>query len=172
MEIIVVVSIIALALAVVMPRFGRLPRRLMVARSLSDIRLAFRETSMRARASGQPFRLVLNVEEHAFRAEPFQPPPLNGLEGELPKPNLPSPRNEANTPPAGNRQNQGEYKIPEDVVWEESASSYEESGPGFVFFPDGEASGDPLEFTIHHRHFRLDVDRLTGNPIITETDAY
>ncbi len=171
MEILVVIAIITLALALVLPKVGRLPRRLKVARSLSGIRIAFRETAMRARAGGQAHQLTLDLDSHSFRTRAIPLPPLTGLQGQRPKPPTAPPLEDEEADPGSSdrpRTGQTRYEISDDVKWEDEGTYGEGEGPSFLFFPDGEASGEPLEFAIGRRRFRLDVDRLTGTPVITE----
>ncbi|MBQ6470379.1 MAG: hypothetical protein IJJ33_00215, partial [Victivallales bacterium] len=41
-------------------------------------------------------------------------------------------------------------------------------GVTFTFFADGQASGSPIRFKIWGHQFQLDVDKLTGAPLIED----
>ena len=67
MEMIAVLAIIGLALALVLPRIGRVPARVAVAGAVSQLRTAARDAGMRARATGRPCQLVLMPDENTWR---------------------------------------------------------------------------------------------------------
>lgn len=170
MEIIIVVAIITLALALVMPKVGRLPRRLAVARAISDIRRAFQESGMRAVAGGQSMRLILKPEARQFVVQPVAVKGTRELFAVVSGTN--ASQSEGNSTAAGTSLfSTTDYEIPENVEWDSTLlEGGEDNSPEFIFHPDGEASGNALEFSVAQRRFRLEVDKLTGVAVITEID--
>jgi prepilin-type N-terminal cleavage/methylation domain-containing protein len=176
LEILLVLTILSLVLAVVLPRIGRLPKRLTVERACSAVRLAVVEAGMRARASGTPMKLVLEPEENVFLATPL---PATAIGGRSPTARLGGTGVEGR---AVEREGgghilstQSRYAIPAGVVWsldrgDGTAMTDEEGRPVYAFYPNGEATGPRAVFTVAGRRFELDVDRLTGKPTIRDLD--
>jgi type II secretory pathway pseudopilin PulG len=174
LEILIVLAIMSLVLAVVLPRIGRLPKRLAVENAQSAVRLAVVEVGMRARASGRPLRLILDVDEGCFLVESMPSESIGGSELQ------PSPLGPAGM---GAEEQAGHilstlsrYEIPPGVEWRLDLGGAEdlvdeEGRPVYAFYPSGEATGSPAVFTVAGRTFELDVDRLTGRPIIRDLDA-
>lgn len=163
LEMVIVLAAIALFLALVLPRTGRMPRRLVLESTLSGVRSAFRDAGLRARAQGVPIRLALDVEEGFFRikgtaAAQSQTPAAASVPG-----------GEDAARREGLLKRVGNYKLPRGVEWDLSSVPDDDGeGPGFSFFPDGAAAGAAVEFAVGKSRYRLDVDRLTGRPIIEE----
>ena len=181
LEIVVVLVILGLVLALALPRIGRLPRRLVIERALSTLRSAFRDAGMKARATGKPVGLVLDVEKGVLRLEDVPGFASPGVSAPSPADTSAAEDEEADgdegaqaPKPAGFLARLGDYRLPADLKWDEfeAAEAAEGDGdakePAFSFFPGGEASGQPLTFAIRGHRFRLDVDRLTGRPLIEE----
>lgn len=169
-EILVVLAILGFVLALVLPRIGKLPRRLLIQNGLSQIRMAFRDAGTRARASGNPTSLVLHPDSHEFRIE-------NGVrQGESAAGANPLPGSgPGNSGKGGSSPNflskLSSYKVPAEITWKlEGVVLDEGKAVTYSFFPGGEASGTALEFELSNAYFVLDVDRLTGRPIITEVE--
>ena len=161
LEIVVVLAVLSLILAIVLPRVARVPARLTVENAHSRIRSALREAGLRARASGRPLRLVLDAEENTFRVLPLPAP--EDLRGEPPPADDDGARN-----PGVVVRKLSRYDMPGSIAWhpETALLRTEDEAPFFAFFPDGEASGTPVEFTVAKRRYVLDVERLTGHPVI------
>lgn len=167
-EILVVLAILGFVLALVLPRIGRLPRRLLIQNGLSQIRMAFRDAGTRARASGKPTSLVLLPDSHEFRIEDGvrQGGATAGLNEILPS----DPGNSTARSRTPNFLSKlSRYKVPAEITWKlETVTLDGEGSVTYSFFPGGEASGAAVEFELGSSHFVLDIDRLTGRPIINE----
>jgi prepilin-type N-terminal cleavage/methylation domain-containing protein len=170
LEILVVLAILGFVLALVLPRIGRLPRQLLIQNGLSQIRMAFRDAGTKARASGKPTRLILSPESHEFRienglAQGAQTAELGGISSGNPG----SPEGGRETP--GFLSKLSSYKVPTEIAWNLDDVLRDDSGTvTYSFFPGGEASGSAVEFELGDSHFVLDIDRLTGRPIIDELE--
>jgi len=166
-EVAVVLVILGLALALVAPKIGRLPRKVVVDGACAKVRTAFRDAGMKARAMAKPVRLVLDVEGKLFRIEdlpgapaPEAAPPVSrdGDEDGAERP-----------PPPGFLARLKQYELPRDLEWRlDDLQLGVEEKPSFSFYPDGSATGQAMQFTVRETRFNLDVDRLTGRPLLTE----
>ena len=165
LEVVVVLAVLSLILAVALPRLGRVPSRLTVENAHSRIRSALREAGLRARASGRPLRLVLDADGNAFRVD-RPPAPADTLGGADP------PREADGGGSSIVVRRLARYELPGSVSWypETALLNSDEDAPFFAFFPDGEATGTPVEFAVAGRRFVLDVERLTGHPVIRVAD--
>jgi len=163
-EIVVVLAIIALALSLMLPKTGRVPRRVVRRSTLSTVRVAFRDASLKARASATPVRLVLDAEKEAFRLDEL-PTQIEGAPvGTL------TPRDDPGASDGpGFLSRLSEYPFDFDVDWHlEDLPADVGNQLAYAFFPDGEATGPTVEFTVVGTRYRLDVDRLTGRPLLAE----
>jgi len=172
-EITIVIVIIGLICGLVLPRLGRLPRRLVIESALSAVRCAFRDAGVRARATGQSVKLVLDVEGHQFRVENAANSVSHGLPGVGDAPPDTSPTDSDTPPPPSILNKLSTYELSKDVAWhtDELVLGPDEA-LSYSFFPDGAATGPAIEFTIRKTRFRLDVDRLTGHCMIDELSDY
>ena len=164
-EMLVVAVILAVATAVVLPSLTKMPRRLLVESSLSEIRNAIDETSMRARATGKPLQLVLNVEDSIFDLREYQSE-LAAVQGWTP-PLKQSDETEQQQAVAISQKSS--YSLSKSIEWHPEETGLDTAdGIVFSFFEDGQASGGTLHFSIGKQSFVLDVDTLTGAPLISE----
>ena len=163
-EMLVVCVIVMLITALVLPQIGGGTRRIAVESALSNLRGAFTETAMRARASGQPLALVLDVPQHQFTVMPWS----NSLDHDWHAPTL---------PPLTGQNGRGGilpgasiYEIPKDIVWTELPEGGTDGGQQFVFcfFPDGEASGPQMRFEVQGWKYLLVIDSVLGKVTILE----
>ena len=176
-EMLLVLAIISLVLAVVLPRIGRLPKRLAVESGCSAIRQAVAEAGLRARASGTPVRLILDVDENCFLVQSLAPAAVAGRAG----PALAG-GYAGDIPGTGAKEHMGHivstrsrYNLPGRISWrldggDEESLFDEEGRPVYSFFPSGEATGPRVTFVVAGRSFELEVDRLTGRPVIRDLD--
>ena len=156
-----VVGVILLCIAgITIPMVTRVPGRVERENALGELRRAFSEVSMRARANGVPLALTLVGEENAFY--------LSRVEKSLPPaaykwiPDVPS--NEEREEVLDSAISvKAVYEIPSAIEWQLEEDEY-----SFVFFEDGQASGMPLQFAIGEIRYQLDVDALTGDALIEE----
>ena len=167
LEIIVVAIIMALVGLVAIPQVSRIPRRLEVEGALSSIRQAVREASVRARATGTPLLLVLDEEAGQFNVEPLSDnlsrwqdwqPPVKKTE-------------EAVAASVVALQSKTHYPISSGVEWLPAETGLDQyDSVSFAFFEDGQAAGKPLRFRVGGRYYQMDVDCLTGAPLIEELE--
>ncbi len=167
LEMIVVAAILAVVAVIALPRISRVPRRLEVEGALSGIRQAVREVGMRARATGTPLMLVLDEENGLFRVEQVKDglgmyqdwqPPVKKTD-------------EAQAASVIALQAKTEYSIPGGVEWLPEETGLDEFDyVAYAFYEDGQASGRPLRFRISGYYYQMDVDRLTGAPLIEELE--
>jgi type II secretion system protein H len=183
LEMMIVLVIVTLVLALAVPRVGRLPSGLLVRSAASHVRSAFRQAATCSRATGTTITLTLEPEKNLFRqaAAPAVPVPVAGA-GLLPSaasgtPPVPVARKTAagsEEPPAPSVYAQPrEYVLPKGITWHVEAAQAEgdaEAPAAFTFFASGEAAGHAVEYSVGKRRFRVDVDRLTGRPIITDAE--
>jgi prepilin-type N-terminal cleavage/methylation domain-containing protein len=177
-EILIVVALVAIVMALALPRIGRLPARLQAERCVSAVQAALDETGLRARATGRPFRLLLIADEESsrFTVSALANDPLGlPLSGSAAPAAAPDPATAAVTHDSGLVPGATEYVLPDAVKWtpeslQEGTASGDE-GPALAFYSSGEAGGPALEFVVGKRHYRLDVDRLTGRADIRLTEG-
>jgi type II secretory pathway pseudopilin PulG len=172
LEILIVVTLVAIVLALAAPRVGHIPARLRAEHCLSAVRAALDETCLRARATGRSYRLLLVTEEDSSRfvvSEVTEDPLTLPLS---PEAAAPAPA----APATGTEQKPGqggaivlevsEYKLPDAVRWDPDSlaqgTAAGDEGPVFLFYKSGEAGGPALAFSVGARHYRLDLDPLTG----------
>ncbi|MBQ4480209.1 MAG: type II secretion system protein [Victivallales bacterium] len=163
-EILVVCVIVMLIMALVIPQIGGGSRRIAVESALSNLRGAFTETAMRARAGGRPLALVLDVEQRQFTVYPWN----NPLDHDWHAPVLPP-----MTGPAGQSgilPGAQSYEVSKDIAWTDLPEGNFGDGQffAFCFFPDGEASGPQLRFEVQGWKYLLVVDSVLGKVTILE----
>ena len=184
LEMMVVLVIITLVLALVMPRVGRLPAGLLVRSAASHLRSAFRQAATCSRATGATITLTLDPEKNLFRqtaAKTAAPiPPAAVLQPSAP---VPATRAKPVTVAATADSEEAaapspyaqphEYVLPKGIEWHVESSQADgdtETPATFTFFASGEAAGTAVEYSVGKRRFRLDVDRLTGRPLVTDVE--
>lgn len=157
-----VVGVILLCIAgITIPMVTRVPGRVERENALGELRRAFSEVSMRARANGVPLSLTLVWEENTFY--------LSRVEKSLPPaaykwiPDVPASEEREETLDSAISVKSA-YELPSSISWQIGG---EDDGV-FVFFEDGQASGTPLQFAIGEIRYQLDVDALTGDALIEE----
>jgi len=170
-EMLVVSAIVALVGALVIPKISATSRRMTVESSLSALRGAFNECAMRARAGGKALQLVLDAEGKSFTVREssneldhdWRPSVLSikgGGEEE-------SESGEVHSASKGILGGESTYEVPADIVWEElPESNDDEGGYVFSFFPDGEAAGPELAFSLKGERYRIIVDRVIGRATV------
>lgn len=173
LEILIVVALLAIVMALALPRLGRLPARLQAERCVSAVQAALDETGLRARATGRPFRLVLIADEESSRftvsavaSDPLTLP-LSGTSAPVATaPAGAEPSAAADAHASGVVPGATEYAMPDAVKWTpeslQEGTVAGEDGPALVFYSSGEAGGPPLEFIVGKRRYHLELDRLTG----------
>ncbi|MBQ7652624.1 MAG: type II secretion system protein, partial [Victivallales bacterium] len=144
-EMLIVAVILATVTAVVAPSLSKSPRRLAVENALTGIRNAIDETSMRARATGKPLQLVLNIDTAAFEVKEYSSE-LESVKGWTPP--LKQSEETERTMGVAISQNSS-YSLSGMIEWhpEETGLDIGEE-ISFAFFEDGQASGKTLHFNI------------------------
>ena len=161
LEMVIVAAILALVSVFALPRLASAPRRLLVESALTSIRQAINETATRARATGVNLALTLDVDDNVMQ--------VSACNSDLPQewtPNAPTTAQESNN---GLQfiANLDKYELPSDLEWLPEETGLDASeGVTFSFFADGQAAGSPIRFKIWGHQFQLDVDKLTGAPLI------
>ena len=164
-EMLIVAVILATVTAVVAPQLTKIPRRLEVEKALTEIRTAIDETSMRARATGKALQLELNIDDGAFEVKEFSSELLN-VRGWTP-PLKQSEETEAMLNVAISQKSS--YPLSGVIEWHPEETGLKESEEiKYSFFEDGQAAGNTLHFSIGKQSYVLDVDKLTGAPLISE----
>jgi type II secretory pathway pseudopilin PulG len=164
LEVLVVTLLVGMLFAVILPRVSVAPKRIVVENALSGIRQAFSETGARARANGRAFRLTLDPDSSTLAVSPLPDtlsrewqPPLPVVEDKAKKPSFLAIKDS--------------YELSGDLEWQLDQQVYDHEGKIiFSFFPDGQAGGPNLEFSIKKRRFVLRVDNVTGRPDIVEVE--
>jgi len=158
-----VAAILALVSVFALPRLASAPRRLLVESALTSIRQAINETATRARATGTNLDLTLDVDSGVMK--------VSANHSELPQ---------EWTPPATTKTEENNnglqfiasldsYELSSDLEWHPEETGIDASeGVTYSFFADGQAAGPPLRFKIWGHQFQLDVDKLTGAPLIED----
>ena len=121
---------------------------------------------MQARATGATVRLVLDPEANSFHI-------AGGKGGQQMLPQAPQEQEgeSAEPPRAVMFADKAIYQFSDEVEWRlEGSDLTPDQAPQFVFFASGAATGQKLEFTIRGSRFSLEVDGLTGRPVVQETD--
>ncbi len=164
-EMLIVAVIIAISTAVVAPSLSKYPRRLGVERALTEIRNAIDETSMRARATGKPLQLVLNIDESSFEVQEYSSD-LESVKGWVPPLKM---SEETETVQNVAISQNSSYSLSNNIEWHPEETGLDNSEEiFFAFFEDGQATGKTLYFNIGKQGYVLDVDKLTGAPLISE----
>jgi len=168
-EIIIVVILISMVAMLLLPRIGYLPRSVVEKRVISEIRSAFYDAGMRARATGKTVKLILDLEEAEFVIEDDE-----GAEG-LSVVSLPA-TDSVNSTIEDNLQRESivklrKYKISDEVSWELGELDLgEDEKIFFLFYPNGEVSGNELKFMFRKVLYIVSVDSLTGRVSIAEVE--
>ncbi|OPZ28785.1 MAG: hypothetical protein BWZ02_01191 [Lentisphaerae bacterium ADurb.BinA184] len=162
LELMIVLVVAAVLMAVVIPRIGRLPAGLVVEKACGDFENAVYHAARRARVTGKPTRLTFDLDRHTATVEETggaPPPPADDAEA-------------AAEDRAEGRPTEPLVHPLDEAIGREAAdgTSEPDSAPVFVFYPNGEAGGTTLPFRVRGRSLVLDVDPLTGRPLITAVE--
>ena len=164
-EMLIVAVILVTVTAVVAPQLTKFPRRLEIEKALTEIRTAIDETSMRARATGKALQLELNIDESSFDVKEYSSE-LANVQGWVP-PLKQTEETQAMLNVAISQKSS--YPLSSVIEWHPEETGLKDSEEiAFAFFEDGQASGHTLHFSIGKLNYVLDVDKLTGAPLISE----
>jgi type II secretory pathway pseudopilin PulG len=153
----VVLLIVGLVLALALPRLGYIPAGLRIANSLGAIRAAFASATTIAAASGRPVRVQLVLDQHLLQVHrPAAAPTADGR-----------------PTGAGRIFDRLQFFALDDSVVLDTMVVEVPEDPAILtyrFYPNGEASGPEIPLRIADRPYVLDVDRLTGRPLIRASE--
>jgi len=164
-EILIVTLLIAVIAALVVPRVSAIPKRYVVESNLSTLRQVINETATRARASGRGLTLSLDIDASSFL--------VAALEQTLAREWVPPAAGDQDStgPSMGFIEVKSSYELSKEFQWMPENSALDDEGRVvYSFHPSGEAGGPSLVFALKGRRFQLDVDRLTGTPLIQELE--
>lgn len=163
-EILVVTVLVTLIIALVAPRLTMSSKRIIVESNLTEIRQAITEISMRACATGQGLMLTLEPETSTFKVSQTRELISNYW-------NPGTVDHQDEQPAFALIEVKPSYQLSKNIEWMPSETNLGlDEVIAFAFFPDGQASGQPVRFAIMNRQFQLEVDRLTGSPQILEIE--
>jgi type II secretory pathway pseudopilin PulG len=167
LEIMVVIIIIATALAVVLPQFGAIPAGIQVRDTINTLNDAMYTASGTALSDGEAARLTIDIEGQVITIERSNSQdsriskPLEEISDEYPEQTSSYLFDEFQS-------FQLRYPIELDP---DSHFSGEDVSTTFRFYANGEATGpDELVLLVSGRRFSIDVDELTGRPLVTELE--
>ncbi|MFA6929854.1 MAG: type II secretion system protein [Lentisphaeria bacterium] len=164
LEVLVVTLLAGMLFAMILPRISVTPKRIVVENALSGMRQAFSETASRSRATGRAIRLTLDPDTSILA--------VTLLSDSLSREWCPSPsgsKEQSETPAfIAVKEN---YELSKELEWQLEDKVYDSEGKiCFSFFPDGQAGGPILAFTVKKRKFRLILDNITARPNIEELE--
>lgn len=160
-EMLVVTLIVAMLVALVLPRLTGTSKRMTIEQALTSIRQAVSETAARARATGRPLSLTLVPDDDSMA---FQVALFDENLSRTWTPSMPN----AGSPPAFLAARES-YPLPKTLEWDINPLDFPaETGIRFLFFPDGQAGGPELKLHILERTFMFRVDPLSGKPLLSE----
>lgn len=154
-EVIIVLVIVGTILGLVIPRLGQAAARINRDAFFKNLNSAFHMASSMAAATGSPAHLAFDPDKQLIRVtEKGKRPATTGMD-------------EAAS--AGSIFDElKEFQLPDDTIVEPTTDIRRaDSSAEYVFYPNGEATGPEIVLTIgEDLKLTLDVDRLTGSPII------
>ncbi len=169
-EMLVVLAIIGVIVGLVLPNVGKLPEGLRADSCAGTIGNAFRDAALRARATGATVKLTLDAENNRFRLEEAAAA-VQAPAGDV-SVSAAAAGDEAQASRGRYYAGEKEYPLPNGIEWHlENWDAAVYGPPAFTFYANGECSGLRLEFSAGSRRLRLEVDRLTGNPVITDVEG-
>jgi len=159
LEIIVVAVIIILVMAMVVPRIGIVPQRVLINSACGQLRQVFQQAARRARASGTTVRLIVEPEERRFRIEADSATDFVATATAVA-----AGAAELGPSTAGSDAAAAIVAFPAGVTWQALDGYAAAAEPViYTFYPNGEAGGPVLVLRIGKTQSQhLYVDRLTG----------
>lgn len=165
-ELMIALVIVSAVLALIAPRVGRLPTRVVIGTATTQLRHAFADAGMRARSTGRPVSLLLNRESNSIVLRDGIIGPGDALT-DSPAAAVDQEARHAEGHPSKKLQ----YSLDTAVQWVQDDAGTDAAEPVvFVFLPDGDAGGPTLQFQIRDVTFQLTVSRLTGKLRLIERE--
>ena len=166
-EMMVVAAILLLVSVLALPRLSKIPQRISREGALTSIRNAFTEASLRARANGKPLELLLDMDNSQFTIQEISNS-LDSIKGW--QPSVPKNKEVEQQQSMIVSQNNS-FPFPDAIEWLPEETGLDPLEPiSFAFFEDGQAAGQPIRFYVGKVHYELNVDKLTGTPLIEELE--
>lgn len=168
MEILVALVIMVVVMGVALPRIGRLPMGVRRQQAISTFKNAFRNASMRARATGIPVQAVIMPIKNIIKLQRTA-----GTRSALNQErisNFQDSENGTHPQRGGLFKKTSEYEFPNGTSWVDKDSLPTEEQTYFTFYPNGEATGPAINIKIGKMEILIDIDRLTGRVIVTQAD--
>ena len=162
LELVIVIVIIGTALGLVLPKIGKVSWGIQRAETLKNIHSSFHMASSIASASGQPTKLIFDFEGEKIQVERGSRSSTSPL----------SENNDENQARVSLFEDVSEFLLPSGTVQNPNSFDFSDNNRfEYQFFSNGEAAGPELEILISGTHpMTIDVDRLTGRPLITENE--
>lgn len=181
MELLVVVAITSLILAIALPSIGKFPSGVLTRRTISDLEVGFNNARLMALASGSKVTISVNFERDEVTVSPTnKSAELNQLIQRAQNPEMEEFDGVEQTRSKNVLFNEIKLKLHNGVKIKPQEDfeleSYDFSDPDqskryvFEFYPEGEAFGPVLDLNIGTAKYSLEVDRITGKPIIIQLD--
>ena len=163
----VVAAILLIVSVLALPQLSKIPQRISRENALTSIRNAFTEAGLRARANGKPLALLLDTENSQFTIQEVSNS-LDSIKGWAPS----VPKNEEVEQQQSMIVSQNNsFPLTDAIEWFPEETGLNPFEPiSFDFFEDGQAAGQPIRFYIGKVHYELNVDKLTGTPLIEELE--
>jgi|GEM_PF-1767509 type II secretory pathway pseudopilin PulG len=164
LELLIVMTLIALVLGIAIPRMGYVPYHIQKTQTLKSLNIALHTAMNRAVASGSQTKLVLDINAHKATISEVSNGPKWTVKTEK----------KAEGPVADHFRKYSSFDLPKDLVLDEASLDryWEDSQAIFHFFPSGEASGPVVPLLIGIDRIEVSVDALTGRPIVIEKKGY
>ena len=165
-EMLIVLMIMTLVLGLAVPRIARIPAGPVVRKTMSEISRAYSEAGLRARATGHPARLELDLRRNCFELRDARP---RSALSEMPRV---AEDTSADSHDKNSSQSDiiGVYDIDPAVTWTaDTRAKTTDDKLSILFFSNGEATGPDVQLVCRNRAFRISVDRLTGEAVIKKS---
>lgn len=178
-ELLIVIIIIGLILALALPGLGKFPAGVLTRKTISDIESAFTQARLMALASGAQSSLHFGFESNEIFIKAGHPANDFGLM--LQRAKNPDSEDSEEEPIVKRSKIFASIKsslhngvsvkpleeadLSDAYTEKELAERY-----SYDFYADGEALGPVLGLNIGTKKYHIEVDRLTGRPIITPQD--
>ncbi len=160
-EVIVVLVIFGLILGIALPKIGSVSSGIIQSNAIKNIKSSFYMASSIAAASGKPVKLKFNLEQKSIDINHAASTTVNRH------------IDESDAPRGSLFDDLKQFKLPESAELNPH-SFHDDSDDAFEysFYPNGEASGSGISILIEESiALSIDVDRLTGKPLI-KIDEY
>ncbi len=156
LEIIIVLVIFGLVLGILAPRLGHISSGIIRSDAIKNIKSSFYMASSIAAATGKPVKLKFDIEEKSIDINHSKA--LNTSHAD----------DDFDTPGGSIFDDLKQFKLPGSTeIDPNSPHSFSENAFEYSFYPNGEAAGPKISILIEQSIIlSIDIDRLTGKPVI------